>query len=431
MATLLRSEWPKVREIIVRGVTFFQVDARKQGTSGKRETFSEVGKALERAEALVSGAVAAKQHQEQLEAAGLVLPVEVRAQTVNAQERLKPLGVSLLDAVNTYADAVEKLAKFGRGVADAVSFYVAHLEQEAIKESSALISLLAADWETFKEKGTLKKLRQDTLDDISETKSLLVREWGNLRIREITEAHVTKYLEGLSVGPRRRYNLKNRIGQFFNWAIKQKHTTFNPCAAIEIEVPYKDVEIFVPSDVERIMRLCEKEFPDLILYHALCFFAGLRPTECLLLTWENIHLKEKQITVLSTTSKVIETRNVPIEDTLLKWLKAYLPEKLEGLVTRNVNFRPRIEKLRAALGFKAARWGALEGEEWVEDIMRHTYASYWLGLNKDRAHLAENMGTSLKMIKKHYKRIVAESAVKAFWRLLPQKKLKAALGVKR
>jgi hypothetical protein len=52
-----------------------------------------------------------------------------------------------------------------------------------------------------------------------------------------------------------------------------------------------------------------------------------------------------------------------------------------------------------------------------EDSFRHSYASYWLAKYNDRAHLAENMGNSLQVIKKHNKAIVANSAQEAFWNI--------------
>ena len=56
----------------------------------------------------------------------------------------------------------------------------------------------------------------------------------------------------------------------------------------------------------------------------------------------------------------------------------------------------------------------------MPDITRHSYASYWLGQTKDRAHLAENMGTSLKMIKQHYKEAVTDDDAAAYWRIFPE-----------
>ena len=155
--------------------------------------------------------------------------------------------------------------------------------------------------------------------------------------------------------------------------------------------------------------------------------------ECQLLTWENIHSDEGQITVLDSTSKIAETRNVPIEENLKLWLNAYKGER-KGFVTRQTNFSNKIKQIRADMGYKMTMFkGKAEngkttfvgttvnpdGEEWPEDVYRHSYGSYWLAKNKDRAHLAEHMGNSIEIIKRHYKAVISNSAQEAFWNLKP------------
>jgi integrase len=166
-----------------------------------------------------------------------------------------------------------------------------------------------------------------------------------------------------------------------------------------------------------IMQKAEEGHTDLVCYAAICLFAGLRPNECQLLQWENVHLEEGQITVLRETSKVSETRNVTIEPNLMEWLLKY-GGKRTGFVTNQTNLPPRLKRFRAACGFKTNRKNP-DGPRWDEDVLRHCYASYWLAKHKDRPHLAENMGNSLKMIKDHYKRIVPKSEVEKFWGILP------------
>ena len=51
--------------------------------------------------------------------------------------------------------------------------------------------------------------------------------------------------------------------------------------------------------------------------------------------------------------------------------------------------------------------------------MRHSYGSYWLAKYKQRAVLAEHMGNSLQIIKKHYRQVVSKSATTEFWRITP------------
>ncbi len=416
--SIIRKEWPKIREVFIKGDRFYQVDARRQGTTGKRQAFGKLEDAEAHAAQVLTDVAREKEERARFETAGLDLTKRTRAMAVEAEEQLKPHGVTLLDAVRAYADSTAKLSKFDKTITDATGFYLAHLEAEETKKNSAIVGQLAEQWYAFKKSGKVKTLRQDTLDDINETKKTLVKAFGTKRILEVTEEDIQDHIDSMTAGPQRRFNVRSRLSQFFNWAIKHKHTTANPTTGIEINVPSKDPAILEVEDCRKLMELCEASHKDLTLYVAICLFAGLRPTECKLLKWESIHLAEEQITVLRDTSKTKETRNVPIEFNLALWLRAFKGER-KGTVTRNPNLRPRLEKLKVAMGYKILGENE-DGEAWVEDVLRHSYASYWLAKHKDRSHLAENMGNSLKMIKQHYKRIVATSATEAFWKIAPK-----------
>lgn len=386
---LIRKTFPKIRTIKVKGQSFYQVDARKQGTDGKRETFSSRRDAEERASDIAADLAANGSE-------GLALPLELRVMASNC---------------------TKSLASFGKTIHDATVFYLAHLREELEKRDSAFVATLADAWYTDKASGRKKQLRKETLLDLRDTSNLLKRLFPDKRILQVRRQDVEGYLDSLEVGARRRYNVRNLLNQFFNWCIKNKHTNFNPVDDIEIEVPVKDVAILNVEQCIRLMQLCEEKYQDLILYHAICLFAGLRPTECQLLNWGNVHIEERQITVLGSTSKTKETRNVPIENNLSSWLESYQGNN-KGLITRNKNLVTRLKFLRADHGYKVLGKNT-NGERWVEDILRHSYASYWIAKFKDRAHLAENMGNSLKMIKQHYKRIVANSALETFWSITP------------
>jgi hypothetical protein len=50
-------------------------------------------------------------------------------------------------------------------------------------------------------------------------------------------------------------------------------------------------------------------------------------------------------------------------------------------------------------------------------VLRHCFGSYWLSVNKDRAHLAEILGNSLAVIRSNYRRAIPEEIAKAYWHL--------------
>lgn len=400
----IRKTWPRIRLFKDQhGQTFYQVDARRKGTSGKRESFLTKKEAEDRAAEI-------KRDFDSQGTEGLALEAEVRVMAVRAKIRLEP---------------------YGKTIADAVAFYEAHLKREKAKAESATVTNLSDLWLKAKSKKTGNKiLRKDTIKDITDTSNILDREFGSKRLLEITEKDMQDYLDDLPLSQRTKHNRRNRFCQFFNWCIKQGHTSDNPLKNIKIDVPTKEVQILSVEESDALMKKCESTFPDLVPYFAISLFAGLRPNECKLLQWSEVHLEEKQITVWGHTSKTGETRNVKIEPTLAHWLSNYTGNK-KGFVVHQKSYRTQMEKIRASLGYKVGGKNP-EGPKWHEDICRHTYASYWIQTYKDRAHLAEQMGNSLKMIKQHYKRIVKSSDAEKFWAILPTgvieaEKLKASI----
>ena len=386
----LKKSFPRIRIITDQaGKDFYQVDARRKGTNGKREAFSTKKEAVDRANEIKSDFDA--QGTE-----GLAIGAEVRVMAIRAKNQLEP---------------------YGKSISDAADFYEAHLKKEKAKADSATIANLAAKWLASKTNFNNRVLRKNTVDDIRKTSKILEKQFGSLRILEITASAMQDYLDALGVGFRAKQNRRNLFSQFFNWCKRQGFTNENPLQNIQIIVPEKEVQIFSVAECMTLMKTCETSFPALVPYFAISLFAGLRPNECKLIKWEQIHIDELQITVLASTSKTRETRNVKIEPTLKHWLEHYTGKK-QGFIVKQKSYRTQMEKLRVILGYKV-RGKNPNGTIWHSDIVRHSYASYWLQKFNERGHLAEQMGNSIKMIKKHYKQVVKTSDTEKFWSILP------------
>ncbi len=71
---------------------------------------------------------------------------------------------------------------------------------------------------------------------------------------------------------------------------------------------------------------------------------------------------------------------------------------------------------RGAAGYSVRGQG---GEGWQSDVLRHSFASYWLAIHKKRTELAEHMGNSTKIIGKHYWRVIAQTEAQAWFAILP------------
>ena len=89
-----------------------------------------------------------------------------------------------------------------------------------------------------------------------EAAETLKKLFPNKRVLEVTSADVNRYLDSLKVGLRRKFNVRGRLAQFFNWCIAHGHIATNACEKIEIHVDSKDVTIFAPAEALRPLTVC-------------------------------------------------------------------------------------------------------------------------------------------------------------------------------
>ena len=71
---------------------------------------------------------------------------------------------------------------------------------------------------------------------------------------------------------------------------------------------------------------------------------------------------------------------------------------------------------RAAAGYSGR---GQAGEEWQSEVLRHSFASYWLAIHKNRAELAEHIGSSAKIIGKDHRRVIPLGEAQAWFAILP------------
>jgi integrase len=400
---LIRKTFPKIRTVQIKGEWFYQVDGRRRGTNGKRETFAKKSEAEKRAAEI-------EKDFEGNGVDGLAMPAELRAMAAVAERILAP---------------------FGKTIVQAAEFYRDHLTAEKAKDESAVVGVLAKEW--FEDKNNpVHKLKGPTLKGIRQTSNLLQRTFPRTRIRTLGKQEAREFIFSLN-GDYNRENTRNRCGQFMNWCIANGHADSNPfdSKTLIVTIAESDIQIFNSRQARQIMELCEKGHGELLIYTVISLFAGLRPGEVEALTWENIHMDERQIHVLGSTSKSKVTHNVDIEENLYEWLRIYRPKKeATGFICpQGTTLKRRRQELHAALGFRAAGENK-DAPEIVQDIMRHSYASHWQAKYTNAHKLAEMMANSVEVIRNHYKKVVSKPEIEAYWSILPAAKKRARKAAK-
>jgi integrase len=207
----------------------------------------------------------------------------------------------------------------------------------------------------------------------------------------------------------------------FNFGIKRDYLARNPIDKLDFEsLARSEVEILTPKEAAALINAAA-ESRDLLAYHALGMFAGVRPDELRRLNWSDVDLVERHILIRAEIAKNRRRRIIDIEPNLAAWLRIC---KATGTITPTKNLRSRLRKIRWAA---AESIGAEPGHlyQWKQDIMRHSYASYWLALHGDINKLTIMMGhATTTMLWKHYHRAAKKAEAEKFWKISAPSKRK-------
>jgi integrase len=198
----------------------------------------------------------------------------------------------------------------------------------------------------------------------------------------------------------------------FNFGVKRGWIERNPVSKLDFEIIKRpEVVTLTPMEAEKLLRAAAVS-NDVLPYHALALFAGVRPLELQRLQWRHIDLNEGHIEITSDVSKTGRRRIINIEPNLKAWLNHYIETggTTLGNVTPVVNLRTILREIRTTAGIA----------EWTQDVMRHSYASYWLAQHGDINQLTLHMGhENPDMLWKHYHKASKKKDAELYWSIMP------------
>jgi len=235
---------------------------------------------------------------------------------------------------------------------------------------------------------------------------------------EISASEIEDQLRGASASVHNAF--LRYLRAVFNFGIRRGWCVENPVKRIEMHSLKMRKEILTNVQVAALLKaVCETDF-ELLPYHVLCIFAGIRPKEVERLTWNNVNMEEHFIEVPDEKSKTAIRRIVEMEPLLVRWLDYCIKAggNIQDGVTPTSNLRKRLRTIRKAAGF----------DRWPQDAPRRTFASCWLAVHSDVNRLNLLMGhTSPEMLWRHYHRAVTQKHAKAFWKIEPPTKSKSKI----
>jgi integrase len=235
---------------------------------------------------------------------------------------------------------------------------------------------------------------------------------------EITTSEIEQQLKGASASVHNAF--LRYLRAVFNFGIRRGWCDANPVQRVEMHSLKMRKEILTNAQITALLKaVCETDF-ELLPYHVLCIFAGIRPKEVERLAWSNINMDEHFIEVPDEKSKTAVRRIVEMEPLLVRWLDYYIKTggSIQDGVTPTSNLRKRLRAVRKTAGF----------DRWPQDAPRRTFASCWLAVHSDVNKLNNSMGhTSPEMLWRHYHRAVTQKHAKAFWKIEPPTKSKSKI----
>jgi integrase len=232
----------------------------------------------------------------------------------------------------------------------------------------------------------------------------------DIKVSEIGPTELESEMDEMTPAVRNAF-LRN-LRAVFNFGVKRGWLETNPVSKLDFEnIKKGEVVTLSPAEAEELMTAAESD-NDLLPYHALGLFAGIRPLELERLEWRHVDLVESHIEIVAAVSKTGRRRIIDIEPNLKAWLAFYIAQggKTEGKVTPTTNLRKKLRDIRAAAGLT----------DWTQDVMRHSYASYWLAEHGDINRLTLQMGhENSDMLWKHYHKASKKKDAALYWAIMP------------
>jgi integrase len=274
--------------------------------------------------------------------------------------------------------------------------------------------------------------RERYLRDLKQELGYLTKEHGKKLAHEIQKEDLLAVIANGERGAERQNNIRKDYRTFFNWCIANSYAEGNPAELLAVKTVERGEIVVLPvKQVEALLRVAAKyKRGKLIPYVALATFCAIRPDELARLSWDQIDLKERQVTITASAAKKRGRRVVDIPANCLLWLK---PHSKERPPIKGRNWRKDFDWVKAQIGFgnkdrlprpktdrDKKRFEALK--PWPQDVLRHTGISCHYRLHGDEAKTASWAGNSPDMVHAHYRALISAKDAKAFFEIIPPAK---------
>ena len=266
------------------------------------------------------------------------------------------------------------------------------LGKDALRQREKTVSFETAVAEALEAR---KDRRARTLSDFRYICRRLMKRCPGLaqrRLRSLSPQECAEYLHAAFDTPRQFVKAKAILSAVFSTARRRGWCDRNPVQLVESpRVVEQRITILTPSEIEQLLQTAEEyDNGSCLPAVGLMLYAGIRPHEVARLTWAQIDLENKTIAIEARHSKTGGSRQVTIHPPLSRLLKRH----------------QRPDARRICPHGWTKRWCGLHRHlpfRWVQDILRHTFATYHLQQFRDYTALQYEIGhRSTQLLRTRY-----------------------------
>jgi integrase len=203
------------------------------------------------------------------------------------------------------------------------------------------------------------------------------------------------------------------------YGIKRGYLATNPIDRLDfVELRRQEVEILEVGEVQRLLADALENDLQLLPFLVLGFFCSIRPDgELSKLEWRDIDLRERVITIRPEVSKTKRRRFPDLSKNAVAWLNEYRLRSgsMEGKVTPWERETLRLHRVTNRTRAKVTRW--------PQQVMRHSFCSYWLALHQDVNKLVLQSGhDDPDTMWRHYHKGTKRAEAVKFWAIRPPRR---------
>lgn len=327
---------------------------------------------------------------------------------------LKAEGICPLDAAHILIDLVHSCREKNRITMPRIRRIV-RIAAEACRKEEYSVTFEHAVKKTLDVKAHRRKR---TLQEISSIARTLMRRCPGLRyrkIRSISSNDCRNYLYKAFSSERQRHKARLIMSGIFTIACNRGWCAENPIRKVESPALREhEIKALSTEQINRLLHTASRQqYLECLPMIGLMLYAGVRPYEATRLSWGDICMDEKVISIKPCHSKTGGARHVSIMPPLEKILRHFSHGKQADDRISPKCWQRKWKELR-----KDAGWDSPD-KPWVQDCLRHTFASYHAKYFRDYQRLQWEMGHhSSALLRTRYLNMngVTRQNAETFWR---------------